>query len=125
PAFPPAPRHRRRADPKGGLSMATHAALPRNPRPFRWSSPVTYMLATAVAAVAIGPVVYVILGGFRTTGQIAVNPAALPHPWVWETYRHVLDNSRFWRQVFNSTLIALGTTAGVVTLGAMAAAVLA
>jgi len=92
---------------------------------FSLRTPITYALATAIAAVAVAPVFYVIIGGFRTTGQIAVDPAGLPHPFVWETYRHVLDNSRFWRQVGNSTLIAFGSTLGVVTLGAMAASVLA
>src|SRR5215467_5544274 len=108
--------------------MAATAALPtlpRNRRPIRWSNPLTYALALAVAGVSIAPVVYVILGGFRTTGQIAANPAALPHPWVLSTYADVLRNSAFWREVFNSTLIAAATTLGVVALGVCAAFVLA
>jgi raffinose/stachyose/melibiose transport system permease protein len=105
--------------------MAVAQALPRNRRPFHWSSPLTYVLAAAVAAVSIAPVVYVILGGFRTTGQIAANPAALPHPWVWSTYAGVLRNATFWRELFNSTLIAAATTLGVVALGMSAAFVLA
>jgi raffinose/stachyose/melibiose transport system permease protein len=108
--------------------MAANAAIsapPRIARPVRWSSPLTYALATAIAAVSIAPVIYVIIGGFRTTGQIAVSPAGLPHPWVWSTYSHVLENSHFWQQVSNSTLIAAGTTFGVVTCGVLAAFVLA
>ena len=101
------------------------SALPRNRRQFHWSSPLTYALAAAVAAISIAPVAYVIIGGFRTTGQIAVNPAGLPHPWVWSTYAHVIENSGFWREVSNSTLIAATTTLGVVTFGVMAAFVLA
>ena len=108
--------------------MAADAAistLARQAKPFRWSSPLTYALATAVAAISIAPVVYVILGGFRTTGQIAANPAALPHPWVWSTYSNVLQKSKFWTELWNSTLIASATTLGVVTLGVCAAFVLA
>jgi raffinose/stachyose/melibiose transport system permease protein len=101
--------------------LAATTALPRSPRPLNWSSPLTYALATAIAAVSIAPVFYVILGGFRTTGQIAANPAALPHPWVWSTYAGVLQNSRFWQELFNSTLIASCTTLGVVVLGVCAA----
>ncbi len=74
---------------------------------------------------SIAPVVYVILGGFRTTGQIAAHPAALPHPWVWHTYANVLTRSEFWRELFNSTLIAVSTTIGVLVLGVCAAFVLA
>ena len=51
--------------------MAVAETLPRSRRPLNWSSPLTYVLAGAVAAVSIAPVIYVILGGFRTTGQIA------------------------------------------------------
>jgi len=90
-----------------------------------WSSPLTYALALAVAAVAIAPVVYVILGGFRTTGQLAANPAGLPDPWVWSTYSKVLGQSRFWEEISNSLLIAVSTTVAVVVLGVCAAFVLA
>ncbi|MFC0506948.1 carbohydrate ABC transporter permease [Micromonospora costi] len=94
-------------------------------RPIAWGTPFTYALALAVAAVSIVPVVYVIVGGFRTTPQIIADPAGLPDPWVWDNYQRVLTQSDFWRQAFNSAVIALGTTAGVVVLGVCAAFVLA
>lgn len=97
----------------------------RPPRRLTWSSPLTYVLALAVAAVSIAPVVYVVLGGFRTTGQIAANPASLPHPWVWGTYAKVVTQPRFWNNLGNSTLIAVATTLGVVVLGVCASFVLA
>ena len=105
--------------------MAATSLLPRRRHPLHWSSPLTYVLAIAVAAVSIGPVVYVILGGFRTTGQIAADPGGLPHPWVWSTYTNVLQNSKFWDELRNSAVIAGATTAGVVVLGVLAAFVLA
>jgi raffinose/stachyose/melibiose transport system permease protein len=105
--------------------LAATSLLPRRRHPLHWSSPLTYVLAIAVAAVSIGPVVYVILGGFRTTGQIAADPAGLPHPWVWSTYSNVLQNSKFWYQLRNSGIIAGSTTIGVVVLGVLAAFVLA
>ncbi|MEV4758538.1 carbohydrate ABC transporter permease [Micromonospora sp. NPDC049559] len=99
--------------------------LPAPRRPVAWSTPLTYALALAVAAVSIAPVVYVIIGGFRTTPQIVANPAGLPDPWVWDNYARVLTQSDFWQQAFNSAVIALGTTLGVVVLGVCAAYVLA
>jgi raffinose/stachyose/melibiose transport system permease protein len=108
--------------------MAATAALsnvPQKRRPVKWGSPLTYVLALAIAAVSIAPVVYVILGGFRTTGQIAANPTGLPHPWVWSTYANVVTQPKFWDQLFNSTLIAVSTTLAVVVLGVCAAFVLA
>lgn len=105
--------------------MVATSPLPRRQRRLDWSSPLTYVLAIAVAAVSIVPVIYVILGGFRTTGQIAADPAALPHPWVWSTYGGVLKNSKFWVELRNSGIIAGSTTIGVVLLGVLAAFVLA
>ncbi len=107
--------------------MAATVALPvpRTPRRINWSSPLTYVLALAVAGVSIAPVVYVILGGFRTTGQLANDPAGLPHPWVWSTYWNVMTQPVFWQEAFNSGVIAAGTTLGVVTLGVCTAFVLA
>jgi len=102
--------------------MATNVVtLPSRRRRFAWSSPLTYALALAVAGVSIVPVVYVVIGGFRTAGQIANNPAGLPDPWVWDTYVRVISAGRFWRLVLNSTVVALGTTLGVVGLGVCAA----
>jgi raffinose/stachyose/melibiose transport system permease protein len=108
--------------------MAATVALPHPPaerKAAKWGSPLTYFLALVVAAVSIGPVIYVILGGFRTTGQIAANPAGFPHPWVWSTYANVVTQPRFWHELLNSTLVAVSTTLGVVVLGVCAAFVLA
>jgi raffinose/stachyose/melibiose transport system permease protein len=108
--------------------MTATAAPPdtaRDRRRMGFGTPLTYVLALAVAAVSIAPVLYVVLGGFRTTGQIAADPVGLPRPWVWSTYAAVIRQSAFWQQAFNSTLIAVFTTIGVVVLGVCAAFVLA
>jgi raffinose/stachyose/melibiose transport system permease protein len=92
------------------------SAVPRGgPRPL------AYVLALAVAAVVVVPVAYVVLGGFRTTGQVAAQPVALPDPWVFGNYGEVLRSGSFWRQVGTSLLIALLATAATVALGAAAA----
>ncbi|MEU3457503.1 carbohydrate ABC transporter permease [Micromonospora sp. NPDC006766] len=109
------------------MTVAVNAVLSPTSerRPMSWSTPLTYALALAVAAVSIAPVAYVIIGGFRTTPQIVADPAGLPDPWVWDNYSRVLTQSHFWQQAFNSAVIALGTTLGVVALGVCAAFVLA
>jgi raffinose/stachyose/melibiose transport system permease protein len=89
----------------------------------RWSpaTPLTYLLAVVVAIFVVIPLVYVVVGGFRTTGQLANKPLALPSPWVFSNYSDILATGAFWRQVFNSTLIAGSVTALVVFSGALAA----
>lgn len=83
--------------------------------------PLAYVVALASAAVVVVPVVYVVLGGFRTTGQVAAQPVALPDPWVFGNYGEVLRSGSFWRQVGTSLLIALLATGATVALGAGAA----
>ena len=36
--------------------------------------------------IVLVPIVFVVLGGFRTTGQIAADPLGLPDPWVSDNY---------------------------------------
>ena len=83
--------------------------------------PFVYLVALAVVAVTLGPVLYGALGGFRTNAQLARNPAALPDPWVLSNYVNVLGNAAFWRYALNSTAIAVITTAVAVLAGVMAA----
>jgi raffinose/stachyose/melibiose transport system permease protein len=80
-----------------------------------------YVLAIALAAVVLVPIAYVVLSGFRTTGQIAANPVAFPHPWVVHNYVNVITSGAFWRQIGNSTIVAAIATFFVVGVSALAA----
>lgn len=90
-----------------------------------WGKPGIYFLAAVVSIALLAPVVYVIIGGFRTNSQITDNPAGLPNPWVIENYTEVIASPVFWRQILNSTIAATATTLGVVILGMMASFVIA
>lgn len=72
-------------------------------------------------ALTLGPIAYLILGGFRDLHQFTSDPAGFPSPLLWKNYGGILGNSLFWRQLFNSTFIAIATVIGVVVLGTMAA----
>lgn len=82
---------------------------------------VVYAIALVVVALTLGPVLYGILGGFRSNAQLADNPAGLPAPWVLDNYLGVLKNPDFWQYALNSAMIAVITTVIVVVLGIMAA----
>ena len=107
-------------------------ALPGSRRPgvrrrrrITWGSPAVYVVAAVVVALTIAPVLYLILGGFRSNAQIAADPAGLPHPWNVSNYTDILTSSRFWVEFRNSTVVASATTLGVTVLGLMASFVLA
>lgn len=87
----------------------------------RGGTPLVWGCALLVVALTLGPVLYAVLGGFRTNAQLAESPAGMPDPWVLDNYHRVLTSSSFWRYTLNSTVIALITTAVTVVLGLMAA----
>ncbi|MEU1971606.1 carbohydrate ABC transporter permease [Microbacterium sp. NPDC019599] len=94
-------------------------------RGFDWGQPFVYLIALVVVAVAIGPVLYVFIGGFRTTADLNANPAGWPDPWTFQNWATVLGSPRFWGNVLASVILAVATTAGVVIAGVMAAYVIA
>ncbi|PYY33492.1 carbohydrate ABC transporter permease [Curtobacterium sp. MCJR17_055] len=89
------------------------------------ANPLTYVVAILFVAANLAPVLYIVLGGFRTNSQITTSPAGLPAPFELGNYGSVLSSSIFWRELGNSTISAVATTAGVVVLGLMVSYVLA
>lgn len=90
-----------------------------------WGSPTTYLVATVLISVCIAPVLYIIIGGFRTNSQITVSPSGWPDPWVLTNYTSVLQSGLFWQQFGNSMISALATTVAAVALALMASFVIA
>lgn len=80
-----------------------------------------YVVCLVLGFLVVVPLLYVVLGGFRTTGQIAAHPVAFPHPWVTSNYSGILSSGDFWRQVGNSAIIAAIATVVIVTLGSCGA----
>lgn len=91
----------------------------------KWGSPFTYFIALLFIAVCIAPVLYIVLGGFRTNSQITTSPAGLPHPWVMSNYSGVLKSTTFWGEFANSVVVGLASTVGIVVLGLMVSFVIA
>jgi raffinose/stachyose/melibiose transport system permease protein len=88
----------------------------------RWLTvPASYLVILLVLAITLVPMLYLIMSGFRTTGQLGSNPNGLPHPWVWTNYATILKSAVFWQAVQNSAIIAVVATGLAVVLGSMAA----
>jgi raffinose/stachyose/melibiose transport system permease protein len=90
---------------------------------------VGYVVLVLVAATILIPIVYAILGGFKTNGQLAGNPVALlPDPWVFTNYTDVIfgaNATTFWREAANSLIIATVAVTVTVLLASLAAFVFA
>ncbi len=61
------------------------------------------------------------LGGFKSLGELQVNPVGLPITWEWSHYQSVIENPNFWRSIKNSLVISLLTVAFTILGGAMTA----
>ncbi|MBI3367419.1 MAG: carbohydrate ABC transporter permease [Burkholderiales bacterium] len=74
-----------------------------------------------VAAIVLIPLLATALGGFKTLGDLRVNPFGLPAQWQWQNYWGILSGPLYWRQMGNSLLIATLSVALTLTIAAMAA----
>lgn len=84
-----------------------------------WGNPIVYILSLLLVLVCIVPVLYIIIGGFRTNSQITRDPAGFPHPWNGENYKAVLTGPVFWQELANSLIVAAAVTILTVMLALM------
>jgi raffinose/stachyose/melibiose transport system permease protein len=77
-----------------------------------------------VAAIILIPLLYAVLDGFKTNGELVGSPALLPNEWVTSNYTELLTSGEFWRYVINSLLVTGVSVGLVVTFSAFAAYVL-
>ena len=107
------------------------AAAARDARTTKLSLPGLLALGILllVAVAILFPLVYAVLGGFKTNGQLAANPGAiLPTEWVVTNYTDVLFGDyapTFWRQALNSLIVAAAALALTVSFASAAAFVFA
>ncbi|AWI58602.1 carbohydrate ABC transporter permease [Sinorhizobium fredii] len=80
-----------------------------------------YLSLSLVAMLVLIPLVTTALGGFKSLGDLRVNPFGLPSEWVWSNYLDILFGDRYWRQMLNSLFIAIVTVVLTVIVSAMAA----
>lgn len=81
----------------------------------------TYALLMVVAIAVLLPLAATVLGGFKTLGELRINPAGLPRQWVWSNYGAILFSVDYWRMLGNSFLVAGWSVIVTVVLASMAA----
>jgi raffinose/stachyose/melibiose transport system permease protein len=83
------------------------------------------VVAIVIGAAMVWPVLYAVLSGFKDNNELSTNPFGLPREWITGNYTELLASGAFWRQLSNSTMIALGTALITVAVSAAAAFVFA
>ncbi|WP_420963341.1 carbohydrate ABC transporter permease [Brucella sp. IR073] len=84
-----------------------------------------YVSLSLVAALVLVPLISTALGGFKSLGELRVNPFGLPREWIWSNYLDILFGDRYWRQMVNSLFIAVMTVFLTVVVSSMTAFTLA
>jgi raffinose/stachyose/melibiose transport system permease protein len=104
-------------------------ALPRKTATRKRRRPVRalsmHTLTVVIGLMIVGPVLYGVLSGFKTTPELSSNPFGPPRDWITRNYTDLLSSGAFWRQLSNSTVIAIGTALLTVAASAAAAFVFA
>src|SRR5687767_11108409 len=95
-------------DPPAAVTVAIHPVL-------------RLAVLFVVAALVLIPLVATTLGGFKTLGNLRVDPFGLPDAWQWRNYWDILAGGRYWRLMGNSLVIAVLTVVLTVAAAAMAA----
>lgn len=99
--------------------------------PARYDTPVTlapvlrYAILFLIAGLVLIPLVATVLGGFKSLGDLRVNPFGLPAQWEWGNYWSILAGSRYWQLLLNSLVIAVLTVILTLAAASMAAFVFA
>lgn len=79
-----------------------------------------YALLILGLLLLVGPFVWMILGSFKTTGELRqVPPTWLPETWTLDNYRQLLERQNFGRFFLNSTIVATFVTVGNVVFCSM------
>lgn len=86
-----------------------------------------YAVCAAVFCIIAIPLYISVMGGFKSVGQLRTMPMALPAPFVISQYTDILAGKSgfFWRELWNSLAIGIGTVAVVLATGTFAGYALA
>ena len=88
---------------------------------FTWKESARIITLLFVSSLIIIPLLATVLGGFKSTGELRVQPFGIPEIWQTEYYGEILNDPQFWRYLWNSLVISLLTVVLTLILGSMAA----
>jgi raffinose/stachyose/melibiose transport system permease protein len=74
-----------------------------------------------VAIFVLVPLLATLLGGFKSLGELRVNPFGWPTHWEWQNYADILFSGRYWQLLRNSLIISTLTVILTLITASMAA----
>src|SRR6516162_1233980 len=83
------------------------------------------LFLTVVAVFVLVPLLATVLGGFKSLGELRVNPFGPPQHWEWQNYAGILFSERYWQLLGNSLIISTLSVTLTLIVASMAAFVFA
>jgi raffinose/stachyose/melibiose transport system permease protein len=83
------------------------------------------LFLAVVATFVLVPMLATVLGGFKSLGELRVNPFGLPQHWEWSNYAGILFSERYWQLLGNSLIISTLSVTLTLIVASMAAFVFA
>jgi raffinose/stachyose/melibiose transport system permease protein len=74
-----------------------------------------------MATFVLVPLLATMLGGFKSLGELRVNPFGWPQHWEWSNYGDILASKRYWQLLRNSIVISALTVTLTLIVASMAA----
>lgn len=90
-----------------------------------YSRIIIYVFLVITTILIFIPIVILLFGSVKTTGQMYSHPYSIPNPPNWDNIISILSTPSFWTMMRNSLVVMLSTTIGAVTICALAAFVFA
>src|SRR5438045_2842487 len=100
-------------------------SIPAQPPIKRIPLLLVYLACGIVAVYVLLPLLTMVVGSLRTTGELQDQPFSIPAALHWENYINILVGSAFWQQLFNSLVTTLVTVALLLVVSSPAAFVFA
>jgi len=100
-------------------------------KPVSYDTPISiapvlrFAILFLVAGLVLVPLLATVLGGFKSLGELRVNPFGLPAEWEWDNYWSILSGPRYWQLLLNSLVISVLTVVLTLATASMAAFVFA
>jgi raffinose/stachyose/melibiose transport system permease protein len=78
-----------------------------------------YLILTIATILIFIPIIILLFGSVKTTGQMYSHPYDFPNPPHWENILNILATPGFWTMMKNSLIVMVSTTAGTVLICSM------
>ena len=98
--------------------------------PPRWARKVSkrlfvYIFLVIATIMIFVPIVILLFGSVKTTGQMYSHPYSIPNPPNWDNIISILRTSTFWNMLKNSLIVMIAATVGAVSICSLVAFVFA